>query len=552
MSDCPSSDKIQGAKIPELVCTDAVPASALRLPTEYPSVMNAANLFDTYELTPADLQAQWKPTYYQITNGVASTSDDECTNNTNVTASSYTWVDWLSAVESHANGRDWVHTPECSDTGGTSGISKGPSRPTAALPDTVALPTPSMLVSKTTGGGGGGTVVVKQQDLAFQMVTTGMQLQIRPGRVYIHDNIAKSVCFQYGSFSAAQDCVIKGYSVPVAFSSLDNATYLVIGYVAYNATRISDYGVLIFADTRDLYRFPNLPGFFCWVIGRVSKNRNKLTIVEQEHCFSVFVDSYLLSQSFSLHFLFDLGDTTQLKYVTNAFRTPIITLSGGSIWDSPTRITTINGITYENGITSGRYIYAVLNRYSYTMQWTTENPLTVSNTAFLLLARVGYQTTSKVDYQWKLNHPADLLYPPRYAGYFTIISTDTGYRVIDGAGSGNSICRVNGSTFTVANTTLEESGQYVLLVYQAPYPSGVEPPNDIKYGVYLLRSAYANPSSLGIRYCAYKQIGRIMSSNGIEYIQQDHMAGIPEIMYFSRSCVSSEIEDEPESSSTNE
>nr|DAQ18995.1 MAG TPA: hypothetical protein [Herelleviridae sp.] len=555
MSDCPSSDKIQNAVIPALTCENPAPESILRLPTTLPGVVGVGELESDYQLTAADVNTVWNATYYQIASGSVSidTNNVICIDNTSTDYDTFTWVDWLTPAQQLEQGRDWIKQPECSMEGGSGGLTVGPVRPLVTRQPIVSLPMPSVTVNKYGSGGGGGEVIVQEQDMAFQMEVTGMQLRIRPGRVYVHDNKAKSVCFQYGEFSSAQDCVIKGNTVPVAFNALDNAIYLIVGYVTYDANQVSDYGVLVFADTRDLYRLPNLPGFFCWIIGRVEKSRNALTIIEQEHCFSVFADAYMLSQSFSLHFEFDLGDVAQIKYVTNAFRTPKITLSGGIIYDDPHRIRSIAGITYENAIAAGTVLYAVLNRYSYTLSWTTTNPLSSNNRLFLVIASIGYQTTTKVDYAWKLNHPADLLSPPRYAGYFTIISTETGYSVIDGAGSGQSICMVNGSNFTVTDTVLEGTGQYILLIYQAPYPSGVTPPDGIKYGTYVIRSSYSTPSALGIRYCAYKQIGRILSVSGTEYIQQDHMSGIPEIMYFSRSCVSAEIEDEPESSSsTNE
>jgi hypothetical protein len=552
MSNCPASDKIQNAIIPELSCNNPAPESILRLPTALPGVVGAGDLETDYQLTAADVNAAWTASYYQVSsNGVTEdTNTTVCVDNTAVDYNTFTWVDWLSPAQALEKDREWIKQLECSIDGGSNGLTFGPVRPPAARQPIVSLPMPSVTVNKYNEGGGGGGIIVQSQEMAFKMEVTNMQLRIRPGRVYIHDNKAKSICFQYGAFPAAQDCMIKGDIVPVTFNTLDNAVYLIVGYVAYDANQVVDYGVLVFADTKDLYRLPNLPGFFCWIIGRVEKSRNALTIIEQEHCFSVFTDAYMLSQSFSLHFKFDLGDVTQVKYVTNAFRTPKITLSGGIIYNNPHRIQFIAGIAYENAIATSTTLYAVLNRYSNTLSWTTTYPFSPDNRLFLVIASIGYQTTTKVDYVWKLNHPADLLSPPRYAGYFTIISTETGYSVIDGAGSSRSICMVNGSNFTVDNTVLEGTGQYILLIYQAPYPTGVTPPDGIKYGTYVIRSSYSTPSALGIRYCAYKQIGRILSVSGTEYIQQDHMSGIPEIMYFSRSCVSTEIEDEPESSSS--
>lgn len=159
MSNCPESDKIQSAVIPDLNCDNPAPESILRLPTMLPGVISPGTLEETYQLASDDVTTAWKATYYQINpDGVSiDTNTTICVDNTATNYDKFTWVDWLTPAQQLEQNRDWIKQPECSLDGGSNGLVHGPVRPPASRQPIIALPMPSVTITnKYSGGGGGG------------------------------------------------------------------------------------------------------------------------------------------------------------------------------------------------------------------------------------------------------------------------------------------------------------------------------------------------------------------------------------------------------------
>lgn len=159
MSNCPESDKIQNAVIPDLNCDNPAPESILRLPTMLPGVIGPSTLEETYQLASDDVTTAWKATYYQINpDGVSTdTNTTICVDNTATNYDKFTWVDWLTPAQQLEQNRDWIKQPECSLDGGSNGLVHGPVRPPASRQPIIALPMPSVTITnKYSGGGGGG------------------------------------------------------------------------------------------------------------------------------------------------------------------------------------------------------------------------------------------------------------------------------------------------------------------------------------------------------------------------------------------------------------
>lgn len=159
MSNCPESDKIQSAVIPDLNCNNPAPESILRLPTMLPGVISPSTLEETYQLASDDVTTAWKATYYQINPGGVSTDTNTtiCVDNTATNYDKFTWVDWLTPAQQLEQDRNWIKQPECSLDGGSNGLVHGPVRPPASRQPIIALPMPSVTITnKYSGGGGGG------------------------------------------------------------------------------------------------------------------------------------------------------------------------------------------------------------------------------------------------------------------------------------------------------------------------------------------------------------------------------------------------------------
>lgn len=159
MSNCPESDKIQSAVIPDLNCDSPAPESILRLPTRLPGVISPSALEETYQLASDDVTTAWKATYYQINpDGVSTdTNTTICVDNTATNYDKFTWVDWLTPAQQLEQDRNWIKQPECSLDGGSNGLVHGPVRPPASRQPIIALPMPSVTITnKYSGGGGGG------------------------------------------------------------------------------------------------------------------------------------------------------------------------------------------------------------------------------------------------------------------------------------------------------------------------------------------------------------------------------------------------------------
>lgn len=159
MSNCPESDKIQNAVIPDLNCDNPAPESILRLPTRLPGVISPSTLEETYQLASNDVTTAWKATYYQINpDGVSTdTNTTICVDNTATNYDKFTWVDWLTPAQQLEQDRNWIKQPECSSDGGSNGLVHGPVRPPASRQPIIALPMPSVTITnKYSGGGGGG------------------------------------------------------------------------------------------------------------------------------------------------------------------------------------------------------------------------------------------------------------------------------------------------------------------------------------------------------------------------------------------------------------
>lgn len=159
MRNCPESDKIKNAVIPDLNCNNPAPESILRLPTMLPGVISPSTLEETYQLASDDVTTAWKATYYQINpDGVSTdTNTTICVDNTATNYDKFTWVDWLTPAQQLEQNRNWIKQPECSTDGGTNGLIHGPVRPPASRQPIIALPMPSVTITnKYSGGGGGG------------------------------------------------------------------------------------------------------------------------------------------------------------------------------------------------------------------------------------------------------------------------------------------------------------------------------------------------------------------------------------------------------------
>lgn len=159
MSNCPESDKIKNAVIPDLNCNNPAPESILRLPTMLPGVISPSTLEETYQLASDDVTTAWKATYYQINpDGVSTdTNTTICVDNTATNYDKFTWVDWLTPAQQLEQNRDWIKQPKCSLNGGDNGLTHGPVRPPASRQPIIALPMPSVTITnKYSGGGGGG------------------------------------------------------------------------------------------------------------------------------------------------------------------------------------------------------------------------------------------------------------------------------------------------------------------------------------------------------------------------------------------------------------
>lgn len=159
MSNCPESDKIQNAVIPDLNCDNPAPESILRLPTMLPGVISPSTLEETYQLASDDVTTAWKATYYQINpDGVSIDANTTiCVDNTATNYNKFTWVDWLTPAQQLEQDRNWIKQPECSLDGGSNGLVHGPVRPPASRQPIIALPMPSVTITnKYSGGGGGG------------------------------------------------------------------------------------------------------------------------------------------------------------------------------------------------------------------------------------------------------------------------------------------------------------------------------------------------------------------------------------------------------------
>lgn len=159
MRNCPESDKIKNAVIPDLNCNNPAPESILRLPTMLPGVISPSTLEETYQLASDDVTTAWKATYYQINpDGVSIDANTTiCVDNTTTNYNKFTWVDWLTPAQQLEQNRNWIKQPECSTDGGTNGLVHGPVRPPASRQPIIALPMPSVTITnKYSGGGGGG------------------------------------------------------------------------------------------------------------------------------------------------------------------------------------------------------------------------------------------------------------------------------------------------------------------------------------------------------------------------------------------------------------
>ena len=159
MRNCPESDKIKNAVIPDLNCNNPAPESILRLPTMLPGVISPSTLEETYQLASDDVTTAWKATYYQINpDGVSIDANTTiCVDNTATNYNKFTWVDWLTPAQQLEQNRNWIKQPECSTDGGTNGLVHGPVRPPASRQPIIALPMPSVTITnKYSGGGGGG------------------------------------------------------------------------------------------------------------------------------------------------------------------------------------------------------------------------------------------------------------------------------------------------------------------------------------------------------------------------------------------------------------
>lgn len=159
MSDCPSSEKIQAAIIPELNCNNTVaPESILRLPTTLPGVIGTNDLVELYEFTTADIETDWSAVYYNVTADIVAPSTDSvvCVDNTAVGYDNFTWVDWLQTAQQKAGKRPWIHQLECAEDGAAGAAIIGPVRPPNARAPIMALPMPSVTVNVNKSGGGGG------------------------------------------------------------------------------------------------------------------------------------------------------------------------------------------------------------------------------------------------------------------------------------------------------------------------------------------------------------------------------------------------------------
>lgn len=159
MSNCPESDKIKNAVIPDLNCNNPAPESILRLPTMLPGVISPSTLEETYQLASDDVTTAWKATYYQINPDSVSidTNTTICVDNTATNYDKFTWVDWLTPAQQLEQDRNWIKQPECSLDGGSNGLVHGPVRPPASRQPIIALPMPSVTITnKYSGGGGGG------------------------------------------------------------------------------------------------------------------------------------------------------------------------------------------------------------------------------------------------------------------------------------------------------------------------------------------------------------------------------------------------------------
>ena len=164
MSNCPESDKIKNAVIPDLNCNNPAPESILRLPTMLPGVISPSTLEETYQLASDDVTTAWKATYYQINPDSVSidTNTTICVDNTATNYDKFTWVDWLTPAQQLEQNRDWIKQPKCSLNGGDNGLTHGPVRPPASRQPIIALPMPSVTITNkySGGGGGGGRIII--------------------------------------------------------------------------------------------------------------------------------------------------------------------------------------------------------------------------------------------------------------------------------------------------------------------------------------------------------------------------------------------------------
>lgn len=193
MSNCPESDKIKNAVIPDLNCNNPAPESILRLPTMLPGVISPSTLEETYQLASDDVTTAWKATYYQINpDGVSTdTNTTICVDNTATNYDKFTWVDWLTPAQQLEQNRDWIKQPECSLDGGSNGLVHGPVRPPASRQPIIALPMPSVTITnKYSGGGGGGGSYDISIDGEFPIYVTrvGTDYTVRLSREMFSNN----------------------------------------------------------------------------------------------------------------------------------------------------------------------------------------------------------------------------------------------------------------------------------------------------------------------------------------------------------------------------
>lgn len=193
MRNCPESDKIKNAVIPDLNCNNPAPESILRLPTMLPGVISPSTLEETYQLASDDVTTAWKATYYQINpDGVSIDANTTiCVDNTATNYNKFTWVDWLTPAQQLEQNRNWIKQPECSTDGGTNGLVHGPVRPPASRQPIIALPMPSVTITnKYSGGGGGGGSYDISIDGEFPIYVTrvGTDYTVRLSREMFSNN----------------------------------------------------------------------------------------------------------------------------------------------------------------------------------------------------------------------------------------------------------------------------------------------------------------------------------------------------------------------------